>query len=243
MQTCARCQAPFDAPPGAPCPRCGTPTDLTVRSPRAITAERPMPANLATLPSGPPQLPAPVSSAPYPSTAPTPPSPYAPPPSYAPSYAASHAPSHAPSYANQPTVMPHSHPPPTHPHSYPQAAYAPQPSPYAYAPQPIQVVVQNQIQAPPVMYPTPYGVPAYPPVVYVKRKDPGVAVLCSFFLPGAGQLYNGQIGKGLAFIIATIVNVFLLFVGIGFLTGLATWIWGMIDAHASAERINRGEAP
>ena len=227
MQTCARCQAPFDAPPGAPCPRCGTPNDLTVRSPRASTTERP-PLNLATLPSGPPALPTPIPSAPYPSTAPSQPSPYAPPPSY------------APSYAQQPTVMPH---------SQPQNVYAPQPqpqmqmqpSPYAYAPQPIQVVVQNQIQAPPVIYPAPYGMPGYPPVLYVRRKDPGVAVLCSFFLPGGGQLYNGQIGKGIAFIVATVVNFFLLFIGIGFLTGLATWIWGMIDAHGTAERINRGE--
>jgi TM2 domain-containing membrane protein YozV len=190
---------------------------MTVRSPRASTTERPMP-HIATLPSGPPQLPAPVSSAPYPSSVPMQPSPYAPPPSY----------------ANAATVVPHSHP---------AAAYAPQPSPYAYAPQPIQVVVQNQIQAPPVMYPAPYMMPGYPPVPYVRRKDPGVAVLCSFFFPGAGQLYNGQVGKGLAFIVATIVNFFLLFVGIGFLTGLATWIWGMIDAHGSAERINRGELP
>jgi TM2 domain-containing membrane protein YozV len=228
MQTCARCQAPFDAPPGAPCPRCGTPTDVTVRSPRASTTERPMPSNLATLPSGPPQpqLPTHVPSAPYPSSVPTQPSPYAPPPSY------------VPQYANQATVMPHSQA-----HANPANAYAPMPSPYAYAPQlqPIQVVVQNQIQAPPVIYPAPYGMPAYPPVHYVRRKDPGVAVLCSFFLPGAGQLYNGQVGKGLAFMVATVVNFFLLFIGIGFLTGLATWIWGMIDAHGTAERINRGE--
>jgi len=190
-----------------------------------------MPSNLATMPSGPPQpqLPTHVPSAPYPSSVPMQPSPYAPPPSYA---APAYANPGAPGYANQATVMPHSHP---------QSAYAPVPSPYAYAPQPIQVVVQNQIQAPPVMYPAPYGMPAYPPVHYVRRKDPGVAVLCSFFLPGAGQLYNGQVGKGLAFMVATVVNFFLLFIGIGFLTGLATWIWGMIDAHGTAERINRGE--
>jgi TM2 domain-containing membrane protein YozV len=200
---------------------------MTVRSPRASTTERPMPSNLATMPSGPPQLPTHVPSAPYPSSAPPQPSPYAPPPSYTPGY--------APGYANQATVLPHSHP---------QNAYAPMPSPYAYAPQlhqPIQVVVQNQIQAPPVGYPAPYGMPAYPPVPYVRRKDPGTAVLLSAFVPGGGQLYNGQVGKGLAIIFAQIVNFFLLFIGIGVLTGLATWIWGMIDAHGSAERINRGE--
>jgi TM2 domain-containing membrane protein YozV len=76
---------------------------------------------------------------------------------------------------------------------------------------------------------------------YVKRKDPGVAALISFFLPGGGQLYNGQAGKGIAFIFVMIVNFFLLFIGIGFLTGIATWIWSMIDAHQVADRINRGE--
>jgi TM2 domain-containing membrane protein YozV len=144
------------------------------------------------------------------------PSPYAPPPSY----------------ANAATVLPQSHPAPV---------YGQPPPPYGYVPQPIQVVVQNQFTAPPPMYSSPYVVPAYPPALYVRRKDPGVAVLCSFFLPGGGQLYNGQVGKGLAFMVATVVNFFLLFIGIGFLTGLATWIWAMIDAHGTAERINRGE--
>ncbi|MBI2390233.1 MAG: hypothetical protein HYV09_11645 [Deltaproteobacteria bacterium] len=79
-------------------------------------------------------------------------------------------------------------------------------------------------------------------VPYVRRKDAGVATLLSFFLPGAGQIYNGQIGKGLGFLLVSIfVNFPLMFVGVGFLTGLITWIWAMIDAHSSAEKINRGQ--
>ena len=188
----------------------------------AATADHAFPSQAATMPSPAPIVPASASSAssPYPSTTPMQPGPYGAPPS-----------------ANAHTVVPQPQmqPPPQPMYGQPYA-----PSPYAYAPPPIQVVVQNQIQMPVPMMPAPYVVPAYPPVLYARRKDPGVAVLCSFFLPGGGQLYNGQVGKGLAFIVATLINVALLFVGIGVLTGLATWIWAMIDAHSTAERINRG---
>jgi TM2 domain-containing membrane protein YozV len=134
----------------------------------------------------------------------------------------------APSY---PAPMPYAQPAP-----YPQQqpAYAPYPPTY---PQPaVNVVIQNQIGTP--MYaPVPYAM-----TPYARRKDAGVATLLSFFLPGAGQLYNGQIGKGLAFLLVSIfVNFPLMFIGVGFVTGLATWIWAMIDAHSSAEKINRGE--
>lgn len=116
---------------------------------------------------------------------------------------------------------------------YPQQQYAPA---YPAYPQPVQVVIQNQIN------PVPYGGAAYPLAPYARRKDPGVATLLSFFLPGAGQIYNGQVGKGLAFLLVSLfVNFPLMFVGVGFLTGLITWIWGMIDAHSSADRINRGQ--
>lgn len=216
METCRRCSASIDVPPGAPCPRCGTILEITAKSPLAATTERPAPAALMTMPSALPALPTPVASAPYPFTNPAAPAPYAPA-------------QLAPVQPNAATMLPQGQPP-----------YAQAPMPYGYAP-PIQVIVQNQIQMPPAMMPAQYVVPAYPPVHYVRRKDPGVAVLCSFFLPGGGQLYNGQVGKGLAFICASVINFLLLFIGIGFLTGLGTWIWSMIDAHGTAERINRGE--
>jgi TM2 domain-containing membrane protein YozV len=121
-----------------------------------------------------------------------------------------------------------------YPQQYPQQPTYPQQPAYQAYPQPVQVVIQNQI--------APYPVAPYAMAPYVRRKDAGVATLLSFFLPGAGQLYNGQVGKGLAFLLVTLfVNLPLMFIGVGFLTGLITWIWGMIDAHSSAERINRGE--
>lgn len=72
----------------------------------------------------------------------------------------------------------------------------------------------------------------------VGEKNPGVAAVLSFLFSGLGQIYNGQIGKGLVFIGAQVVNAFLTVILIGFVTGFATWVWGMVDAYRSAERIN-----
>lgn len=139
----------------------------------------------------------------------------------------------------------------------PQAAMPMQPQPAAYnpnlgqpqnyGPQPINIVVQNQIVPPtyyptqPAVYPAPQMVQSYVP--YVRQKDPGVATLLSFFLPGSGQLYNGHIGKGIVFLMVMFfINLPLMFVGVGFLTGLITWIWAMADAHSSANQINLANA-
>jgi len=75
-----------------------------------------------------------------------------------------------------------------------------------------------------------YVQPAMP---YVKRKEPAVALLLSFLLPGVGQIYNGDIGKGIAFMIGFWV---LVWIGIG----IVFWIWAMIDAYKSATNINLG---
>ncbi len=223
--TCRNCATPFVADPSAArCPRCGYAEAPTTKSPLAATSTDRV------------SFSAPVSQ-------PVPQQqygqPYAPPPGGShpigtlPSAQASMVPYGAPSQAQQPYPgQPQGYGyPPGQPQQQPY--YAPQPQYYQPAPQPI-VVIQNQVNAPYPMHP-------YAMMPYVKRKDPGVAALISFFIPGGGQLYNGQAGKGLAFIFVTIVNFFLLFVGIGFLTGIATWIWSMIDAHQVADRINRGE--
>ncbi|WP_096199226.1 hypothetical protein [Bacillus sp. FJAT-45350] len=69
-------------------------------------------------------------------------------------------------------------------------------------------------------------------------KNPGLAAVLSFFFAGLGQIYNGQIGKGIAFIVAYFISALLMFVIIGFITTPILWIWGMIDAHKQAEAIN-----
>jgi len=74
-----------------------------------------------------------------------------------------------------------------------------------------------------------------PPVFY---KNPGLAAVFSFFYMGLGQIYNGQLSKGIFFIIAYTVSWILMIVVIGFLTTPVMWIYGMYDAYKSAEKIN-----
>jgi TM2 domain-containing membrane protein YozV len=74
-------------------------------------------------------------------------------------------------------------------------------------------------------------------------KNPGVAAVLSFLFTGLGQIYNGHIGKGIGFIVIQIVSVLLMFLFIGFITTPIIWIWGIVDAYKSAERINAGLKP
>jgi len=69
-------------------------------------------------------------------------------------------------------------------------------------------------------------------------KNAGLAAVLSFFFAGLGQIYNGQIGKGILFIIIQAINVFLWSVFIGFITYPIFWIWGMVDAYKTANKIN-----
>jgi len=73
------------------------------------------------------------------------------------------------------------------------------------------------------------------------KKEPFLALILSFLIPGLGQLYNGDLTKGIFLFLGAIVSVVLMFVCIGFLTYLAIWIYGMYDAYIYAEKINRGE--
>ena len=74
-------------------------------------------------------------------------------------------------------------------------------------------------------------------------KNPGVAAVLSFLFCGLGQIYNGEIAKGIVILIAQIVNVLLMFVGVGLITYPLLWIIGVWDAYTIATKINaRGYA-
>jgi len=75
-----------------------------------------------------------------------------------------------------------------------------------------------------------------PPPVY---KNPGLSAVLSFFYMGLGQIYNGQLAKGIAFIVAYSISWLLMLVLIGFVTTPILWLYGMYDAYKSAENINR----
>jgi len=78
-----------------------------------------------------------------------------------------------------------------------------------------------------------------PPKFY---KNPSTATILSFFFMGLGQIYNGQIGKGIIFIILYGISVVLMWVVIGLVTTPILWIWGMVDANNSAKKINENMA-
>ncbi|MEJ7631992.1 MAG: hypothetical protein WKF28_05755 [Rubrobacteraceae bacterium] len=77
----------------------------------------------------------------------------------------------------------------------------------------------------------------------VLLKSAGLAAVLSFFLPGLGQIYNGEILKGLVLIVIDAINAALMFVLIGFVTHVITVIYAIYDAYSTAEQINASQGP
>jgi serine/threonine protein kinase/TM2 domain-containing membrane protein YozV len=79
----------------------------------------------------------------------------------------------------------------------------------------------------------------------VGAKDPTVAGLLSFFIPGTGQIYNGQIAKGclilclsyLSYFLAAIHQEDILILPFGII-----WIINLIDAVRIAQKLQRGQS-
>ena len=69
-------------------------------------------------------------------------------------------------------------------------------------------------------------------------RNPIIAAVLSLIVAGLGQIYNGQITKGLLFIVAQIINGALLYVAIGFVTMPLVGLWAVIDAYLVAKRNN-----
>jgi TM2 domain-containing membrane protein YozV len=82
--------------------------------------------------------------------------------------------------------------------------------------------------------------PYIPPPVVSERKNEGLAAVLSFLFVGLGQIYNGQIGKGIMFIVVGVIAVLTMFVLIGFILYPLFWIYNIYDAYTSAKAINAG---
>jgi TM2 domain-containing membrane protein YozV len=68
------------------------------------------------------------------------------------------------------------------------------------------------------------------------KKNPALACVLSLLWPGIGQIYNGQTGKGIGFIIIAIIAVMtVLFISLPF------FIYAAYDSYATAKKINTGE--
>jgi TM2 domain-containing membrane protein YozV len=116
------------------------------------------------------------------------------------------------------------------------------PQPYPPVPYPQQLPAQQQ---PPVPYSQ--GYPAQPPhqpasypypPVHVAPKNPALALLVSFFIPGVGTMMNGQVGKGIGILVGYLLSLLLTVVLIGFIGVVGFWVWGMVDAYNGAQKWN-----
>ena len=67
-------------------------------------------------------------------------------------------------------------------------------------------------------------------------KSPGVALVLSLFITGAGQLYNGQIGKGILMFVSVVVCASLAVLVIPAIIWLIIWLWSAIDAYRVAKQ-------
>lgn len=93
-------------------------------------------------------------------------------------------------------------------------------------------------------------------------KNPGIAAVLSFFLPGLGQIYNGQIIWGIIVMVVVMPLTFLIMLGLlmraspydqlgnriqadtpllllPLLLPVVVWIGNVVSAYKSAERANR----
>lgn len=71
-----------------------------------------------------------------------------------------------------------------------------------------------------------------------QRKTPAVAILLSLIISGAGQIYNGEAGKGIAMIIGYILCWAASSLIFPILLLIVLWIYGMVDANTKAKEFN-----
>ena len=69
-----------------------------------------------------------------------------------------------------------------------------------------------------------------------RSSDPGIAAVASALLPGLGQMYNGQIAKGIILLILYSFSVMLIFVFIGLFMILPIWLFAIYDAYSVAQK-------
>jgi TM2 domain-containing membrane protein YozV len=69
-------------------------------------------------------------------------------------------------------------------------------------------------------------------------RNPILAAILSIIVAGLGQIYNGQILKGVLFIVAQLINGALTVVLIGWVLMPIVGLWATIDAYLTAKRNN-----
>ncbi|MDR0767065.1 MAG: hypothetical protein LBE57_01250 [Methanosarcinales archaeon] len=75
-------------------------------------------------------------------------------------------------------------------------------------------------------------------VVYVKQKSVFVSIILSIFIPGSGQVYNGNLKKGLVLCIGFYLGLLALVI-----PGIIVWIYALYNAYKETGNINKGLLP
>ncbi len=73
-------------------------------------------------------------------------------------------------------------------------------------------------------------------------KSAGLAAVLSALINGLGQIYNGQILKGIIIIVVQMINGALTAILIGWVLLPIVWVWAVYDAYRGAEKINRSSS-
>jgi TM2 domain-containing membrane protein YozV len=69
-------------------------------------------------------------------------------------------------------------------------------------------------------------------------RNPILAAILSLIVAGLGQIYNGQVGKGVIFIVIQLINGALTAVLIGWILLPIVGLWAIIDAYVIAKHNN-----
>lgn len=70
------------------------------------------------------------------------------------------------------------------------------------------------------------------------EKNPLLAAILSFLLPGLGQAYLGLMKKGIILFVLAMIGGFLMSIAIGYIIYLVAWGYAMYDGYNSAEKLN-----
>ncbi len=75
-------------------------------------------------------------------------------------------------------------------------------------------------------------------------KNPGTAAILSFFIAGAGHIYNGKISYGLFVLFVVIISSIIAIIfdnTLLLISATFVWIISIYESYTTAQKINRGE--
>ena len=75
-------------------------------------------------------------------------------------------------------------------------------------------------------------------------KSMAATIVLSIFIPGAGHMYTGAVGKGVLILVLYVFGFFLTITVIGAIVGIplmaSMWLWGLVGSILRCEKINKG---